>query len=283
MFVVGNGPQEGGELELALQGRAGRRIAHLVITEQRANGGLADTSMSPTPLAPGYLREVIESQYPGGGNGQVGAPGAHQSGQGGPVPTAVVGHSLVLARQVGEGALHRLGDGEARVVDDVAQVGVGQQVVPFVDFVDGEQHGLGPAEGAEVKAEGWRRREGRGPQRSRCKRYKRAVEFLKSASSGKFMVSSSGCGSGEKAKFPTKNVSGCCSYDVMTSISHQGTVHSLSSYCCTLRCRSLFPEQEDQPKLIGPKGPDCVSISFIKKILNKIPTVSELVEIAFKV
>lgn len=101
-----------------------------------------------------YLREVVESEDPGGGDGQVGASGAHQGGQRRPVPAAVVGHGLVLARQVGEGALHGLGDGEAGVIDDVPQVGVGQQILPLVDLVDGEQHGLGPAEGAEV--EPWR-------------------------------------------------------------------------------------------------------------------------------
>lgn len=97
---------------------------------------------------------MVKSKYPSGGNGQIRAPGAHQSSQGGPVPAAVVGNSLILARQVGEGALHGLGDGEAGVVDDVAQVSAGQQVLPFVDFVDGKQHGLGPAEGAEVKPGG---------------------------------------------------------------------------------------------------------------------------------
>lgn len=103
---------------------------------------------------------MIKSQYPRGGDGQVGAPSAHQSSEGSAVATAVVGHGLVLARQVGEGALHRLGDGEAGVVDDVAQVGVGQQVFLLVDFVDGKQHGLGPAESTEVKpGGGWERAE----------------------------------------------------------------------------------------------------------------------------
>lgn len=98
-----------------------------------------------------YLWEVIEPQYPGSGDGQIRATGAHKSSQGCPSATAVVGYGLILACQVGEGALHGLGDGEAGVVDDVAQVGVGQQVIPVVDFIDGKQHGLGPAEGTVIK------------------------------------------------------------------------------------------------------------------------------------
>lgn len=97
---------------------------------------------------------MIKPQDPGGGDGEVGAPRPHQSSQRGPVATAVVGDGLVLARQVGEGPLHRLGDGEAGVVDDVTQVGVGEQLLVVVDFIDGEQHGLSPTEGPEIKAEG---------------------------------------------------------------------------------------------------------------------------------
>lgn len=108
-------------------------------------------SCNPPPT---YLWEVIETKYPSGGNGQVRTPSAHQSSQRRPTPTAVVGYGLVLTRQIGEGALYGLGDGKAGVVDDVAQVGVGQQVFPFVYFVDGKQHGLGPTEGTEVKPEG---------------------------------------------------------------------------------------------------------------------------------
>lgn len=95
---------------------------------------------------------MVKAKYSGRGNGQVGAASAHEGSERRPVTAAVVGYCLVLARQVGQSPLHRLGDGEAGVVDDVTEVGVGQQVGPLVNFIDGKQHGLGPAEGTEVKS-----------------------------------------------------------------------------------------------------------------------------------
>lgn len=126
-----------------------------MVIQQREYTRVSLSSFTANVLYVTHLREVIKSKDPGGGNGQIGAPSTHQSSQRRPVPAAVVGDGLILARQVGEGALHGLRDGEAGVIDDVAQVRVGQQVLPFVDFIDGKQHGLGPAKGAEVEPERW--------------------------------------------------------------------------------------------------------------------------------
>lgn len=99
---------------------------------------------------------MVKAKYSGSGNGQVRAPSTHEGSKRRPVTAPVVGYCFVLARQVSQSPFHRLGDGEAGVVDDVTQVSLGQQVVPFVNFIDSKQHGLGPAESAEVESEGFR-------------------------------------------------------------------------------------------------------------------------------
>lgn len=98
-----------------------------------------------------HLWEIVEAEDSGRSDGQVTPPRPDHSGERRPVPTAVVGHGFVLTRQEGQSSFYRLGDGEARVVDDVPEVGVGQQVLPFVDLVNGEQHRLRPAESTEIE------------------------------------------------------------------------------------------------------------------------------------
>lgn len=103
-----------------------------------------------------HLGEVVQAQDASRSDGEVGAAGTHESSQWGPRATAVVGHGLVLAREVGQSALHCLGDGEAGVVNDVAQISLWQQVRTAVYFFDGKQHGLCPTEGTEVKSGGFK-------------------------------------------------------------------------------------------------------------------------------
>lgn len=47
------------------------------------------------------------------------------------VATALVGHGLVL---------HSLGDGDAGVIDDIAQVCIREKICLLVDLINGEEH-----------------------------------------------------------------------------------------------------------------------------------------------